>query len=258
MKIFVLVKLVPDTYNKRELDLASGILKREAGELIIDEISERAIEVALRYKDSNKGTEIVLLSMGPEPITAILRKTLALNVDSAMHVLDDALTNSDASRTAAVLATVLDASDYDLIIAGNESTDGRGGVIPAMVSEHLRLPLLTNLDTVEISDGRVSGTRAVEAGSMDAHASLPAVISITERTPELRLPGFKGVLSAKKKPLSVLALEDLELTSDGLPANRSTILSTLERPERSAGTTITDEGDAGTRLAEFLASEHLI
>ena len=258
MKIVVLMKQVPDTYEERKLDPATGILDRAASEPIIDEIGERALEMALRYKDANKGTEVVLLSMGPASLTASLRKGLSLGADAAVHVLDESLVGADLGRTAAVLAAALTKSGYDLIVAGNESTDGRGGVMPAMIAEHLGLPHLSFLDSVEISEDRVSGARGAESGSMDVHTGLPAVVSVTERTPEVRFPNFKGILSAKKKPLTVLSLDDLGLTSDALAGGRSVVLSTVERPTRTAGTKVVDEGNAGVDLAEFLAAGHLI
>lgn len=255
MKIIVLVKQVPDTYEERKLDIGTGILDREASEAIIDEIVERAIEVALSYKDSHKDTEVVLLSMGPDDVTASLRKGLSLGADSAVHVLDDGLGGADLARTSAVLAAALATTDYDLVIAGNESTDGRGGVIPAMVAERLHLPHLTAIDSVEITDTTISGVRETESGSVDVHAALPAVISITERAPEVRFPNFKGILGAKKKPITVVSLSDLDVAE--APA-RSVILSTSERPAREAGKKIVDEGNAGVELAEFLAAGRLI
>lgn len=255
MKIIVLLKQVPDTYEERRLDTATGILDREASEPIIDEIVERAIETALSYKDAHKDTEIVLLSMGPDSVTASLRKALSLGADSAVHVLDDELAGSDLARTAAVLATALATTGYDLIIAGNESTDGRGGVIPAMVAEHLHLPHLTAIDSVEITADRISGVRETENGTLDVHASLPAVISITERAPEVRFPNFKGILGAKKKPITVVSLSELGVAE--VPA-RSVIVSTTERPARTAGKKIVDDGNAAVELAEFLAAGHLI
>jgi electron transfer flavoprotein beta subunit len=255
MKIIVLVKQVPDTYEERKLDTATGILDREASEPIIDEIVERALETALSYKDSHKDTEIVLLSMGPDDVTASLRKGLSLGADSAIHVIDDCLCGSELLRTSSLLAAALATTDYDLIIAGNESTDGRGGVMPAMVAEHLSLPHLTSIDSVEITDTVISGARETENGTLDVHASLPAVISITERAPEARFPNFKGILGAKKKPITVLSLGDLSVAE---PSARSLILSIAERPAREAGTKIIDEGNAGVELAEFLAAGHLI
>lgn len=255
MKIIVLVKQVPDTYEERKLDTATGILDREASEPIIDEIVERAIETALSYKDSHKDTEIVLLSMGPDSATASLRKGLSLGADSAVHVLDDGLGASDLMRTSAVLSAALTATGYDLVIAGNESTDGRGGVMPAMVAEQLGLPHLTSIDSVEIEADRISGVRETENGTLDVHATLPVIISITERAAEVRFPNFKGILGAKKKPITVLSLSDLAVAET--PA-RSVILSTTERPARESGKKIVDEGNAGVELAEFLAAGHLI
>lgn len=260
MKIVVLVKQVPDTYEERTLDPVTGILDRDASDPIIDEIVERAIEVALTYKDSRKDTQVVLLTMGPASVTASLRKGLSLGADSAVHVLDDALAGADLSWTCIVLTAALATTGYDLIVAGNESTDGRGGVIPAMVAEQLHLPHLTYLDSVDISDDHVSGVRGTENGTLDVHAKLPAVISITERLPEVRFPNFKGILGAKKKPISVLTLEDLGISADAELANsgQSVITSTTERPARTAGTKVIDEGAAGIDLAEFLAANHLI
>lgn len=257
MKIVVLVKQVPDTYEERKLDTATGVLDREASEPIIDEIVERAIEVALSYKDSHKDTEIVLLSMGPDSVTASLRKGLSLGADSAVHVLDDGLRAADLVRTSAVLSVALSATGYDLVIAGNESTDGRGGVMPAMLAERLGLPHLTSLDSVEIAADRISGVRETENGTLDVHAALPAIISITERSPEVRFPNFKGILGAKKKPITVMSLSALDLASD-LPTVRSVIVSTTQRPARTAGTKIVDEGNAAAELTEFLAAGHLI
>lgn len=259
MKIIVLVKQVPDTYGERKLNPTTGILDRAASEPIIDEISERALEVALRHRDSHKTTEVVLLAMGPAPVTAALRKALALGADSAIHVLDDALAGADMGCTAAVLAAAVTRNGYDLVIAGNESTDGHGGVIPSMIAEHLQRPSLTSLDSLGIFDDRVNGVRRTENGTVDAHAALPAVVSITELAPDARFPNFKGILSAKKKPLTVLSLSDLGLDAATLSrAARSVTVNTVQRPSRAAGTKVTDQGNAGVELADFLAARHLI
>jgi electron transfer flavoprotein beta subunit len=260
MKIIVLVKQVPDTYGERKLDPSTGLLDREAGDPIVDEINERALEVALRYKDKNKGTEVVALSMGPESVTAALRKALSMGADSAVHVLDDELSGSDLGWTSTALAAAVAKTGYDLIIAGNESTDGRGGLVPVMLAEHLSLPHLSFLDSVDFNEDVVSGERGTESGSLAAHATLPAVISVTERAAEARFPNFKGMMTAKRKPLTVLALSDLGLDPAHAFAGvgRSVIKTTIERPARTAGRKIIDEGNAGVELAEFLAAGRLI
>lgn len=255
MKIIALVKQVPDTWGERVLDPKTGNLDRGASDPIIDEINERALEIALQYKDANKDAEVVALAVGPKGATDTLRKALAMGADSAIHILDDALSGADHAFTATVIAAAASRAGFDAIIAGNESTDGRGGVIPAMLAEKLDLPQLTYLDTVELSADSARGERATEYGTLEVSSALPAVISVTERSAEPRFPNFKGIMSAKKKPLETLSLSDLGV---GAPDAKSVVLTVAERPERSAGTKITDDGTAGTQLAEYLAANRLI
>ena len=254
MKIIVLIKQVPDTWGDRRLDTTTGRLDRAASDAVIDEIGERAIEVALLHKDANPGTEVVVATMGPAGATDVLRKGLAMGADSAIHVIDDQLAGSDLTWTVAALGAAI-GTGWDLVIAGNESTDGRGGVLPAMLAERLGVPHLTSLDTIAITADTVSGERVTEYGTIDAHASLPAVISVTERSAEPRFPGFKGILGAKKKPVATLDVAALGIT---LPPPGSVVLSTTERPARDAGVRITDDGTAAAQLVEFLAARHLL
>ena len=257
MKIVVLVKQVPDTWGERKLDLATGLVDRDGVEAVIDEVGERALEVALSYRDSDDA-EVVVLSMGPASAKEILRKGLAMGADSAVHVLDDALAGADLAWTAEVLAAAIGSIGFDLVVAGNESTDGRGGVIPAMIAEHLGVPHATQLNSVEITTGEVRGERGTDSGAADVRAPLPAVVSVTERLPEARFPNFRGIMKAKKKPLEVLTLADLGAEVSATRAARSVVVSTMERPPRAGGKKIVDDGHAGVELAEFLAAAHLI
>jgi len=258
MKIVVLVKEVPDTWGDRKLDLETGLADRAASEAVIDEIGERALEVALSYADAHAGTEVVVLSMGPASATASVRKALAMGAGSAVHVVDDGLLGADLGLTAEVLAAALQRTGYDLVIAGNLSTDGSGGVIPAMVAEILGVPSATALTAVEISDDGVSGVRASDGATMTVSAALPAVISITEALPDARFPNFKGIMAAKKKPFETLSLADLSIEPEDHSASRSIVLALSERPPRAAGVKIVDEGDAGDKLAEFLIQNRLV
>jgi electron transfer flavoprotein beta subunit len=256
VKIIVLVKQVPDTWGDRKLD-SSGILDRAASDPIIDEIDERALEVALSYQDGNDA-EVVALAMGPAGATDVLRKALAMGADSAVHILDGSLAGSDVGWTSAAIAAAIAKGGFDLVVAGNESTDGRGGVVPAMVAEHLGVPHLTYLNTIDISADGVAGERGTENGSTSVHAALPAVISVTERSAEPRFPNFKGIMRAKKKPLDVVTVADLGLDPAFPGLGRSVVVSATERAARTAGTKIIDEGNAGEQLADFLATNRLI
>lgn len=257
MKIVVLVKEVPDTYGDRKLSLETGLADRAASETVIDEIGERALEVALSYADKTPGTEVVVLSMTPESASATVRKGLAMGAASAVQVVDEGLLGADLGLTAEVLAAALQRTGFDLVIGGNLSTDGVGGMVPAMVAEILDVPSATYLSSVEIREGEVVGTRASDGATLQVTAALPAVISITEALPDARFPNFKGIMAAKKKPFETLSLAELEIDPHDPDASRSIVIALSEKPPRAAGVKIVDEGDAGERLADFLIQNRL-
>lgn len=256
MKILVLIKQVPDTWGDPELDLSTGRTARATSEAVIDEVGERAVEAALVAQDG-LGAEVVVATMGPASALESLRKVLAMGADEALHVVDDSLVGSDLVKTAHVLAAVVERVAPDLVLTGNESTDGRGGVIPAMLAELTGYRHATFLSTVEITGDAVSGTRATEDGTSLIEASYPAVASVTEQAPEARFPSFRGIMKAKKKPLDQISVSDLGLSNLDTAA-KSVVINVTARPPRSAGTKIVDDGTAGTQLAEYLAAARLI
>lgn len=258
MKLIVLVKEVPDTYGDRGLNPETGLAERGAGDMVLDEISERALEVALRYADDHPETEVALLTLGPESAQATVRKGLAMGAASATHVADDALLGADLGLTAEALAAAITRMGFDLVIAGNQSTDGSGGVMSAMLAEHLGVPAATNLTSVEIADATVAGDRATDGGTMRVSAPLPAVISITERLPDGRFPNFKGIMAAKKKPYELLSLADLAVDPGETSTPRSILISLAQRPARVAGAKVVDDGSAAEQLVNYLVENRLV
>jgi electron transfer flavoprotein beta subunit len=257
MKIIVLVKEVPDTYTERKLDLETGLADRAASEAVLDEISERALEVALAFADANDA-EIVALSMAPESAAATIRKALAMGASSAVHIADPALAGADLGLTARTLAAAIRRIGFDLVIAGNLSTDGNGGVLPAMLAELLDVPNATALSAVEITADSVSGTRRNDDSTVRVRTPFPAVISITEALPNARFPNFKGIMAAKKKPFETLTATDLGIEPHDLSVAMSIMTAIAQRPPRAAGVKITDGGDGGTKIAEYLIENRLV
>ncbi|XAS74306.1 electron transfer flavoprotein subunit beta/FixA family protein [Micrococcaceae bacterium Sec5.1] len=259
MKIAVLVKQVPDTWTDRRLDLTTGLIDRVTTEQVADEINERALENALRVKDQDPTVEIVVLSMGPASAETALRRALSMGADSAVLVADPSLAGSDMLQTARTLATAVESIRPDLILAGNESTDGRGGLVPAMIAEILRFPYLPALDTVEITPSEVRGSLQLDGAIASVASGYPAVVSLTEQSAEARIPNFKGIMKAKKKPIEVKSLA--ELGNEAGPATasaRSVMVGATARPPKHAGTKITDDGTAAQQLAAFLVSRSLL
>ncbi|MBP1326698.1 electron transfer flavoprotein beta subunit [Leucobacter exalbidus] len=256
MKILVLIKEVPDTAATRMLNSETGILDRVASEPVPDEINERTLEHALRYRDGGAEAEIVVLAVVPDTAVTSVRKFLAMGADSAVIVSDPNIAGADAARTSQIIAAAVERIAPDLVLAGNESTDGRGGVVPSMVAEYLGWPVLPSLNELEITEGTVAGSVTVEAETLRLSASLPAVASVTERSAEARFPNFKGIMQAKKKPLETWTLADVAVGEER--AANSVMVSAALRPARTAGTKVEDDGTAVAALVDFMASNRLI
>ncbi|QNK80794.1 electron transfer flavoprotein subunit beta/FixA family protein [Nakamurella sp. PAMC28650] len=259
MEIAVLVKQVPDTYSERRLRESDWVLDRDASDAVIDEIDSKAVEVGLQLTEVHGG-QVTVVTMGPARAAESLRKALAMGAHRAVHVLDDALAGSDALQTSAALAAALRSLQVDLVITGNEATDGRTASMPAMLAERLGMPAVTSVVKVAVEGSVLSAERVVEGGAAKVSASLPLVLSVNEKIGEPRYPNFKGIMAAKSKPVSVLSAADLGLDPGTLGlANASTqVVSGAPRPLKSAGEKVTDDGEAGNGIAEFLVAQRLV
>ena len=259
MNIVVCVKQVPDTAVERTLKPGDGTLDRQTPDGLINELDEYAIEEGLRIAEAHGG-EVTIFSMGPAKAAESIRKALSMGADKAVHLVDDALAGSDALATSAAMAAALQQTGFDLVICGSESTDARGGVVPAMLAERLGVPQLTLASKVDIDGTSVSIRRVTDDGYAVVTGSLPAVVSVVEKINEPRYPSFKGIMAAKKKPVQALTLADLGLGADaaGLAGSPTTVSDFAAKPPRAAGTVVKDEGDGGTKVAAFLAERKFI
>ncbi|MFE3060918.1 electron transfer flavoprotein subunit beta/FixA family protein, partial [Nocardia sp. NPDC059236] len=198
------------------------------------ELDEYAVEQALQIADSDEvdDAEITVLTVGPEDAKDALRKALSMGADKAVHVEDDDLHGTDALGTSYVLAKAIEKTGYDLVVCGMASTDGTMGVLPAMLAERLGVPQVTLLSEV----------------------------SVTDQSGEARYPSFKGIMAAKKKPVESLDLDDLDIEAEevGLEGAWTKVEDVAERPARTAGTVVKDEGDGGKQLAAFLAERKFV
>ncbi len=259
MKIAVCVKQVPDTWAEKKLDVSDKTLDRASVDGVMNELDEYAVEEALQIAQATSG-EVVVVTMGPAKASETIRKALSMGADSAIHVSDPALHGCDAIATSLVLAKAIEGKGFDLVIFGSESTDARMGVIPAMVAERLGVAQLTFANKVDTSGGNVKIQRVTEYGYDEVQAATPAVISVVEKINEPRYPSFKGIMAAKKKPVETLALADLGIDAGqvGLGAASSQVIEFTPAGPRAAGTVVTDDGDGGVKIADYLSTQKFI
>lgn len=258
LNVVVLLKQVPDSGGERQLN-PDGTVDREQADLVINEIDEYAIEEALQQTETHGG-EVTLLTMGPDSATEAIRKALSMGADKAIHINDPALHGSCALATSRVLAAALRTVPWNLVLCGAEATDGQVGAVPAMLAERLDATQLTGARRLEIADGTATIERQLSDGFQRVHGPLPAIVSVWDTINEPRYPSFRGIMQAKKKPVTVLTLADLDIdpATVGLSAASTEVVSFAPRPPREAGVKIVDDGSAGTQLVEFLVAEKLV
>ena len=260
--IVVLIKQVPDTWSERKLSDGDWTLDRDAADAVLDEINERAVEEALLIKEREGGdSTVTVLTAGPERATEAIRKALSMGADRGVHLLDEQLHGSDMVQTGWALARALGTIEgTDLVIAGNEATDGTGGAVPAIIAEYLGLPQLTHMRKVVVEGGTISGERETDEGLFTVEATLPAVVSVNEKINEPRFPSFKGIMAAKKKEVTTLSLADIGVEADevGLANAGSSVVSSTPKPPKTAGEKVADEGEGGKKIADYLVAQKII
>jgi electron transfer flavoprotein beta subunit len=259
MNIVVLVKQVPDSGAERNLRPDDKTVDRGSASNVINEMDEYAIEEALKVKEAHGG-EVTVLTMGPASATESIRKALSMGPDKAVHVMDDALHGSCALATSKVLAAALGTLGADLIIAGAESTDGRVQVMPHMLAERLGIAALTGARKLTVDGSTLTVERQTDEGYEVISAETPAIVSVWDTINEPRYPSFKGIMAAKSKPVTTLALSDLGITPDevGFAGASSEVIDAAKRPPRQSGTHVNDAGEGGNALVEYLVSEKFV
>jgi electron transfer flavoprotein beta subunit len=256
MKIAVCVKHVPD--GRPRLD-ADGKQLDRSGPGDLNAVDRYAVEAALRMKDA-LNAEVVALSMGPEPATETLRSVLGLGADRAVLVTDSSASGSDLLATAKVLAAALRREHADLVLFGQQSSDGGGSAMWAAVAELLKLPYISQVSGLTMTDGIVRVERQTEIGDEVLETGTPALVSVSDSINEPRYASLKGMMAAKKKPLERLSLSDLgvEATTVGELGSRTAVLAVGAPPTRANVMKIEDDGTAAEQIVEFLADRAIV
>ena len=253
MNVAVCVKQIPDAASPPALDPQDHTLVRE-GKLVMDESDSYGVETGLQLVEACGGGEVSLVSMAPNGETNGLRIALAIGAARAILVSDPVLAGSDALGTARVLAAAIRRLSPDLVLAGTESTDGYTGTTPVQVAELLGWPSVSFAKHVEISEGLLRVQRQTEMGYEEVTCPLPAIVTVTAGGVEPRYPSFKGLATAKSKPVEEVTVAGLGLDPSqvGRAGARQQVISVEAVEAREAGEIVVDQGEAHERVLSFL------
>lgn len=253
MKIAVCVKQIPDPESPTQYDPSTNTMVR-SGDLILDASDSYGVEMALRLASQTPDGQVTLVSMAPDGQTSGLRTALAMGAEGAVLVSDPALQGSDALGTARVLAAAIERTGATLVVAATESTDGYTGTVPVQVAELLGFPAVSFARHVELDGDQLRAERQTEDGYVKVSCALPAVVTVTAGVVEVRYPTFKGIMSARSKPIEVLSLAELGVAEGrvGRAGGRQEVVAIEELPARAAGEVITDPDDASAEIVSRL------
>jgi electron transfer flavoprotein beta subunit len=254
VNIVVTVKHIPDPNVPGEMD--GDRLKRDGVQGVLDPGDEFGVEAGLQLKEA-LGGEVTLVSMGPAPALEAVKRGLSMGADKGVMITDDSLQGADALVTARVLAAAIKRNEFDIVIAGVESTDGYTGTLAATLAELLDVPQITFAKSIEAQEGSLKVQRQTADGYHVVESPLPALISVTAGVNEPRYASFKGIMAAKKKPVEQLSLGDLGLDGEAVAIKQS-IAAQTPAEERKAGEVIQDDGSGAARIADFLKEAKVI
>jgi electron transfer flavoprotein beta subunit len=203
MKILVCISHVPDTTSK--INFTDGDTKFDTNgvQFVINPNDEFGLTRAMWFKEKQGATVDVINVGGPET-EPTLRKALAIGADGAIRVNTPA---TDGFAVAKQLANVVKDGGYDLVIAGRESIDYNGGMVPGMLAELIGANFVTNCIGLEVDGSNAKAIREIDGGKETVSTTLPLVIGgqkgLVEES-DLRIPNMRGIMMARQKPLKVL------------------------------------------------------
>jgi electron transfer flavoprotein beta subunit len=260
VRIVVLLKPVPDTTGQERLgpDLR---VDRTNVPVVVNANDEYALEAALKLVEVAGEGEVTLLAMAPAAAPETLRKALAMGAQRGVLICDPSLAGSDTLSTVRVLAAGLRRLEYDLVLAGADTSDGGAGVVAAGVAVSVGLPYLSYAATIEPGDGRVVVHRLSPVGYDVIEAALPALVVATQALGEPRYPSLRGIMAARSKEISMWSLADLELGDAPVGGAVASTQVVSARPAASRGATRVirePAAAAAAQVVEFLAERRLI
>ena len=261
MRILVCVKQVIDTAARIELkdhDVDGTGLAR-----VLNPYDEFALEEALRIRERNPDTEVILVSLGPECFGDTLRAGLAMGADRAVHLLDPLFAEVDSLTTAYLLAQAAIFLGFDLIFCGRQAVDDDMAQIGPAIAVYLQIPCVTVLTQLEFSEDRskVVATRQIEGGSEIIESPLPVLFTCQKGLNQPRLPSLKGIMASKKKAIEIIDAKELTF----VPNERCVLTGTLNQtrlslPDRQGKGKIIDgpTNDAVMQLVKILREQEKV
>ena len=203
MKILVCISNVPDTTSKINFTADNTKFDTTGVQFVINPNDEFGLTRAMWFKEK-QGAIVHVATVGDSSVEPTMRKALAIGADEGIRV--DAQP-TDGLFVARQLAEVVKNGEYDLIIAGRESIDYNGGMVPGMMAAMLNMNFVNTCVGLEVDGTTATAEREIDGGKEKLEASLPLIIGgqkgLVEES-DLRIPNMRGIMMARQKKLNVI------------------------------------------------------
>jgi len=261
MRIIVCVKQVIDTAAR--IEIKDGKVDGVGLSRVLNPYDEFAIEEALKIRESKPDTNITLVSLGPESFGDALRAGLAMGADKAVHLLDPVFDGLDSLTISRLLGKAVESLGFDLIFCGRQAVDIDMAQIGPALAVYLKIPCVTVVTDLEFSEnwGVAIATRQIEGGSETIESPTPVLLTCQKGLNQPRLPSFKGIMAAKKKPIEILDAGKLGFVPSVITNEASTTISTgLELPLLRSNVEILDGpiNDSVVKLVKALREKEKV
>ncbi|MCB1504169.1 MAG: electron transfer flavoprotein subunit beta/FixA family protein [Hyphomicrobiaceae bacterium] len=244
MKILVPVKRVVDYNVKIRVKADGSGIELANVKMSMNPFDEIAVEEAVRIKEKNAGTEIIVVSVGPTKAQDIIRTALAIGADRGILVETPDGATVEPLAVAKILKAIVAEENPELVILGKQAIDDDSNQTGQMLAALLGWPQGTFASKVEFADGTIAVTREVDGGLETVGLKLPAVVTTDLRLNEPRYPTLPNIMKAKKKPLDVKKPDAYGV--DITP--RLEIITTAEPKKREAGVKVESVADLVSKL----------
>ena len=209
LKILVPVKRVVDYNVKVRVKNDNSGVELDNVKMSMNPFDEIAVEEALRLKEKGIANEVIAISIGESQVQETIRNALAMGADSGIFV--ESNDNLEPLNIAKIIASISQKEKIDLMILGKQAIDDDMNATGQMIAALLNWPQATFASKVEISGKKAKVSREVDGGIENIEISLPAVISTDLRLNEPRYASLPNIMKAKKKPITEIKIEDLNI-----------------------------------------------
>ena len=203
MKILVCISHVPDTTSKINFTNGDAEFDTNGVQYVINPNDEFGLTRAIWFQEQ-QGANVTVVNVGGPDTEPTLRKALAIGANEAIRVNANP---TDGFFVAKQLAEVIKSGGYDLIIAGKESLDYNGGMVPGMLAGLLGYNFVNSCIEVKVDGTTAMASREIDGGKEIVSTSLPLIVGgqkglVEEK--DLRIPNMRGIMTARTKVLTVL------------------------------------------------------